>query len=414
MSENEKKLQRSDNRKKILDLIYSIGAAAIFNLVIQLIVYPDFERHLGSDGYGVALSVISLIAITAGTCGYAVNCARILGVEKGRTDSSDYNIILLVMGVAGSLIGIFYIYRLGFTSPLSMLLYALLMFSTMLRYYSEVEFKINTNFFRYMIYYILISVGYTAGLLLFHSTGEWMIPLIIGESLSILFVIVFGKIYRPPFLKPTKALIPVLSSIGLIFLSSLIDNLTLHADRILLLAITGDGSAVSTYYIASLIGKVVSMLTLPINAILISYLVRYRGELTKKLWTIIAAAATIFGALGFGACMLVSPVMIRILYPDSLTEVSPYLAPAILGQIFYFVSGMLMMVLLRFKGEKKQLIFNAAYAVEFFACVAIGTVIGGLSGFVWAILIANALRFVGALIWGFLKTKKSSEALKTN
>ena len=85
MSEKERRLLNSDNRKKLLNLFYSIGAAAIFNVVIQLVVYPDFERNLGSDGYGVALSVISLIAITAGTCGYSVNCARILGVERGRT-----------------------------------------------------------------------------------------------------------------------------------------------------------------------------------------------------------------------------------------------------------------------------------------------------------------------------------------
>ena len=259
-----------------------------------------------------------------------------------------------------------------------------------------------------MIYYILISVGYVAGLAIFHRSGEWMLPLIIGETLSVLFVVVCGKIYRRPFFKPTSALVPVISSIGFIFLSSLIDNLTLHADRIILLAITGDGSAVSTYYIASLIGKVVSMLTLPINAILISYLVRYRGDLSKKLWTLIALAAIALGALGFGACMLVSPIMIRLLYPDSVSAVSPYLAPAILGQIFYFVSGMLMMVLLRFKGEKKQLVFNTAYAVEFFACVAVGTVLGGLSGFVWAILIANALRFAAALIWGFTNTRKNA------
>ena len=207
-----------------------------------------------------------------------------------------------------------------------------------------------------------------------------MIPLIIGESLAVLFVVIFGKIYRSPFIRPTKAFFPIFSSIGLIFLSALIDNVTLHADRILLLSITGNGTFVSIYYAASLMGKVVSMLTLPINAILISYLVRYNGGLTKKLWLAIIAGATAFGALGFLGCWIFSPFVIKILYTDLLTAARPFLIPAILGQIFYFVSGMLMMVLLRFKGEKKQLIFNAAYAVIFFSSVAVGTVLGGLTG----------------------------------
>ena len=409
MSGKIKSLFVGENRQKILNLIYSIGAVAIFNMVIQLLVYPAFERKLGEESYGVALSVISLLAITAGTFGYAVNCSRLLGIEKGRTANSDYNFILLFMGILGSVIGVVYILRLGMDSPLSMILYVVLMFATMLRYYSEVEFKISTNFLGYMIYYILISVGYTLGLFVFHLNGEWMIPLIIGESLSVLYVVIRGSIYRKPFIKPTAHLWAVVGSIGFIFFSALIDNITLHADRILLLAITGDGSAVTVYYIASLVGKIVSMLTLPINAILISYLVRYDGGLTKKLWLIVIAAASVFGALGFAGCMIVSPILIRILYPDMLGAVTPYLASAILGQIFYFVSGMLMMVLLRFKGEKKQLIFNSAYAVVFFSCVAAGTVLDGLNGFVWGILIANALRFVGAVVWGFLSKKKTSQ-----
>lgn len=405
-----KELLKPENRKKLLDLIYSIGAAGIFNLVIQIIVYPDFKRVLGEERNGVALSIISLIAITAGTCGYAVNCSRILGVEKGYTKNSDYNLILLGMGIIGSIIGVIYIRSLGYTSGLSAILFVLLTFTTMLRYYSEVEFKINTNFFRYMIYYVLISVGYLLGLFLFHSTGEWMIPLIIGETLSVLFVVIFGRIYRKPFIKPSKDFLPILSSIGLIFLSALIDNITLHADRILLLAITGEGSFVTTYYAASLMGKVISMLTLPINAIMISYLVRYKGGLTKKLWITIIAATGAFGLVGFLGCWLVSPILITVLYSGLLEQARPYLAPAILGQVLYFVSGMLMMVLLRFKGEKKQLIFNAAYAVEFFASVALGTVIGDLTGFVYGILIANAIRFIAVVVWGFLGRKKPQEA----
>ena len=397
-----------ENRKKILNLIYSIGATAIFNMVLQFLVYPTFERRLGSESYGVALSAISLLAIVAGTCGYSVNCSRLLGVKENRTSNGDYNFILLIMGVISSIIGVLYLVFIGLATPVSACIFVALVFATMLRYYSEVEFRLSTNFFRYMIYYVLISVGYVVGLLIFRVTDSWMTALLIGEVLGVLFVIVFGTIYKKPFSRPTKQLGVIVTSIGFIFVSALIDNVTLHADRILLLAITGDGSTVTTYYIASLVGKIVSMLTLPINAILLSYLVRYGGALSKKLWAIAIGAASVFGLLGFVGCMIVSPILIKILYPDNLSEVLPYVAPAILGQIFYFVSGMLMIVLLHFKGEKKQFIFNFAYAVEFFTCVAIGTAIGGLEGFVWSILIANAIRFVAAIIWGFA-TKKSAE-----
>ncbi|MBQ9783044.1 MAG: hypothetical protein IJW44_00815 [Clostridia bacterium] len=435
-------LKDKETRQKILNLIYSIGAVAVFNLITQ-IAYWYFKHRLGDESHGVILSVISLIAITAGTFGYAVNCARMLGLEKGRTNNGDYNLILLAMGFLGSLIGIGYLFQLGITSPVYLILYVVLMYTTMIRYYADVEFRLNVNFFRYMIFYLLISLGYVAGLFVFKLTGIWMLTLILGESLAFLYVLCCGSIFRAPFLKPSEHFRPILASIWFLLISTLIENVALHADRIVLLAITGEGEYVSTYYIASLAGKIIAMLTVPINSLIISYLVRYKGGLTRKLWTVVIGVAIIGGVLGFLGCMLISPVLINLLslpapmeaLKTALTSDSPvkalldqfffndsveaikYMLPAVLGQIFYFVSGVLALILLRFKGEKKQFIFNTAYAVEFFAVVIVGTLLGDLNGFVWAIVIANAVRFVAAIVWGFLGKKKppeNTEAVEAN
>ena len=398
-----------ERRKKLLQLLYSFTATGIFNVVIQLILYPDLEHRMGEHAYGVALSVISLIAIIAGSCGSAVGNCRLLGVTKGWTEGGDYHRILLGMGVLGSSIGMAYLFYLGVATPISLVLFVLLNLITMLRFYSEVEFRISTDFFRYMIYYILISAGYIVGLFLFRLSHEWMLALIVGEALALLYVALFGTIYRPPLFRRSKVFLPVLSATGFLFLSVLIDNVTLHADRILLLTITKDGSTVTLYYIASLAGKIVALLTAPLNALVLSYLVRYEGKLSRTLWSTAAIATLIFGAAAFGACMLISPPLIRFLYPSTLPQVAPILVPAILGQIFYFASGLLMTILLRFKGEKRQLLFNAIYAVIFFVCVVIGTVLRGLRGFALAILLANGIRFFAALLWGFWGGKGSSE-----
>ena len=429
-------LKDKETRQKILNLIYSVGAVAVFNLITQ-IAYWYFKHQLGDESHGVILSVISLIAITAGTFGYAVNCARMLGLEKGYTNNGDYNLILLAMGFIGSLIGIGYLFQLGITNPLYLALYVVLMYTTMIRYYADVEFRLNVNFFRYMIFYLLISLGYVVGLFVFKVTGIWMLALILGEALAFLYVLIRGSIFRAPFFKPSEHFRPILASIWFLLISTLIENIALHADRIVLLAITGEGQYVSTYYIASLAGKIIAMLTVPINSLIISYLVRYKGGLTKKLWTLVIGAALVGGVLGFLGCMLISPILINLLslpapmeaikaalgsespikalfdqfFFNKSSEAIKYMLPAVLGQIFYFVSSVLTLILLRFKGEKKQFVFNAAYAVEFFAIVIAGTLLGGLNGFVWAIVLANALRFVAAILWGFLSKKKKDETV---
>ena len=102
-----------------MNLLYSVTATGIFHLVLQLAVYPDFERRMGSEAYGVALSVLSLVAVGAGSCGYAVSCARLLGVKRGWQTGGDYNRILLFLGILCSLIGGAYLYSLGIASPLT-------------------------------------------------------------------------------------------------------------------------------------------------------------------------------------------------------------------------------------------------------------------------------------------------------
>ncbi len=392
----------------MMGLIYSVGATAIFNMVIQFLLYPSLERTLGSNQYGIILSIISLLAITAGAAGYSISCSRLLGVSNGYTQNGDYNIILLILGTIGTLIGIAYIFYLDMASPVTLMLWLVLSFFTLIRNYSEVEFRLKTNFFRYLIFYVLISLGYIIGLLLFRISKQWMVSLIIGELFGFIYVCCCGSIYRKPFFTRTANFQAVFSSITFILISALIDNITLNADRILLLTITKDGTAVTTYYIASLVGKLIALFTGPINTLIISYLVRYNGKLSKKTWGIIILIALFCGTIAFVAAMIVSPWIIGFLYPDNLNEVKPYFIPAILGQILFFVSGVLMAILLRFKGEKKQFLFNGFYAIEFFICVICGTIFGGLSGFVWSIFIANTLRFVSAIIWGMFDKKSAA------
>ena len=149
------------------------------------------------------------------------------------------------------------------------------------------------------------------------------------------------------------------------------------------------------------------MLTTPLNAIVLSYLIRFDGALTRRRWLWVMGAALVLGGIALAGCMLISPTLIRLLYPDAAATALPYLLPAILGQILYFVSGFLMVILLHFKGEKNQLILNASYAAEFFICVAIGTALWGLWGFAMSVVLANAIRLLAVIAWGFLGKKEA-------
>ena len=88
-----------NNSSKIKNLFLSIAATAIFNMVIQFLLYPFFERNLGKENYGVALSILSIIAIASGTIGTSANYSRMITSSNKSIDytNGDYNVITLTL-----------------------------------------------------------------------------------------------------------------------------------------------------------------------------------------------------------------------------------------------------------------------------------------------------------------------------
>ena len=81
---NIKALFERDNRKRLGDVCLNIGATALFNMVLQFALYPYFLRCLGEETYGVALSLLSLVAIIAAPFGYAANYSRLVNEKALR------------------------------------------------------------------------------------------------------------------------------------------------------------------------------------------------------------------------------------------------------------------------------------------------------------------------------------------
>lgn len=192
-------------------------------------------------------------------------------------------------------VGLFYLWWIKLLTPITAILFAALLIVTAFRSYSDVEFKLKTSFVRYFFFYLAISVGYLLGLLVYRKTNQWMTALLTGEIFGLVYAAFASRIYRHPLLRPSQSFGLVLKSISFLLLSNLLENLTLNADRLLLYSFV-DGTAVSVYYTASLFGKVVALLTVPVNSVIISYLIRYDKELSKKMWSVFT-----IGGIGLAA-----------------------------------------------------------------------------------------------------------------
>ena len=290
----------SENIGKLYDLCMSVGAVVVFNMVIQLFIYPCIANRLGNEGFGQVRAMMSLVSITAGSLGVSANYSRMMTESKFHPSNSSYFYILLGGGAVCAALGVVYMTGLGAFSPLAALLFALLVILTAFRYYSDVSFRMKTDFFGYMIFYFAIAAGYAVGVLVYLVTKQWYLAFIAGELAGIIFVAIRGSVYKRALRKPDSSFPKVCKSMSFLLPSNLMENLTLNADGLVLIAFC-DEEAVAVFYTASLLGKVIAMLSAPLNSLIISYIVKSGVELNKKFWSIALGAVALLGALAFSS-----------------------------------------------------------------------------------------------------------------
>lgn len=385
--------------KSILkDSMWSIAGIVLMNVVAQFLIYPLWDRKLGSDEYGNILFLLSLMNIVAVSLGTAVNYSRMC--NKG--DHVKNRSYLLILGGGAVVFGVTAILckNLLAMDLQTAGLFALLIGFTMWRFYADVEFRLSLNYKGYFLYYLLISLGYGIGAIGFLCTNQWVLALLPGELLGVAFVLWKGSVLRPDGLPSKDEFYNVGSVVLALFGSNLISNLIFNGDRLILKFFLG-GTAVSIYYIASLIGKTAALVTTPLNSVLIGYLMRYKGTLKKRTISLMAGGSIAISLIGMVGCFVVSIILLPILYPAAEYEAAkPFLWLANLAQIVYFVGNILTTVLLRFGKKQDQLWVNALYGVAFvLLCVPATTIPGwGLWGFCIAYLATTVIRLAFAFV----------------
>ena len=121
----------------------------------------------------------------------------------------------------------------------------------------------------------------------------------------------------------------------------------------------------------------------------------------------ISGALFAVGLLVLAASVIASNIFVMIMYPDVYGQAKPLFLLANAGQIFYFISESLMVIVLRFTGEKLQIILNAGYAVIFFAAAIPAVLFGGLHGLAAAIFAVNIVRYLAVTLAGMFCRQQS-------
>lgn len=384
------------------DLIDSMLGLIAMNGVIQLVLYPGFQRNLGTEQFGQVLTLISIVSIMGSTFGTAANYSRMVAKTKKIDCNGDYNIFLLIIAALCIPVSAAGLLWLGNGSAAMFAGFLMLMIVTVLRYYSDVEFRLNVNYRGFLLYYILISAGYVVGIIAYPLTDSWIIAMLLGEAAAVGFVFLKGSLYKNPAFKRSSYFKDNMKSVVILSFTELIASVILNADRLMLQAIAG-GVAVTIFYAATLVGKMISLISMPLNGVIMGHLARFDGKLDGNTFLKLCMAVLGLGVVLDVLCVGVSMVFVMIMYPEIYQDVKPYLWIANAGQIYYFLSNTLTVVLLRFTDEKYQLYIHIVYMIVFVIFAVPMTFMWHIWGMAWALLIVNLIKIAAIMIVGKLK-----------
>lgn len=388
-----------EKKKKITgDLLYSITAVGLMNAVLQFIVYPVVNNKIGANAFGEMLFYLGVLSVLAPSFGIAVNNTRLLLQDRDKAKNKDFIYILFIFSLVSALVSFaISIYRKN--SVLGMLFFVYIVVITIFRNYSNVEYRLRLDYKKQFIFYMILSVGYIIGLGLFLLMRKWELIYIIGETAAVFYVVIGGQIYTGLTGYSDKKHMIIKNS-STLAVNYLITNLMLNLDRMVLLNFVGE-EAVSQYYVLSLMGKTIAIISGPLNGILIGYLTKDGKKLSKKSFFNAGGIMLVVGAVFLLGCVIITPFYMKIMYPNLYGDIISLNVIVNMGQIFYFLAGILVVVSLTVCTAKKILYAQMVYSVTFIVLSVIFTMKMGISGFSYAALISNMLYFILVYFAGF-------------
>ncbi len=394
-------------KKMVSDSLWSISGLVLVNVALQFAVYPFWERRAGEAALGNYLYLISLMNVFAMSTGVSAGYARLKKSSTGTTYNTPYLVILSIATLAAAAVGVLISLFAGVQmSMLETVIFAALVCAVMWRYYVEVDFKLSLRYKSYFGYHLCISLGYAVGILLFFLTGLWPLTMLVGELVSVAYVVICGSVMKPDIAPERTEISDTFKLMCVLLGAEMLSTLIFNADRILLKTVINE-IAVTEFYLASLIGKTVALLTAPLTGVIVGYLSKYKGDLKLKGMNIITALALGAILLATVACTVGSYIIIPILYPDQMINVKQYFVTANLSQIIYFVGSVITVVLLFFSKSKYQVYITAVYAGTFVVLCIPFAKLYGLSGFCVGLILTCTARLLITLTLGYYTALKN-------
>ncbi len=381
-------------KKFIKDSFFNIIAIALPIISLQLIILPTASSHMTQSAYGYVLTLISLSTIVSFPLGSVLNNIRLL-FDKTYADEGlegDFNIMLFASLVINTVF-IFIAVKLFY--PINNLIdfLAIIIFSSLnlLRGYLMVDYRLKLNYQNVLINNILMTIGYFLGLLIYLKTDFWQAIYLSGNFFGLVHLLLTTTLLKEAFAR-TKLFLTTVSKSGQLYIASILMAVTKYVDRLLIFPLLGS-STVTTYYIATLSGKMIGMVVSPFTSVLLSYLVKIE-RIQKRQFAKLLLILVGISISAFLIVLLVSQPLLKMLYPKWFLAAMKLVPVMTAVAVIDSVSTVINPLIMRFMSIKWQPIISAINVLLYFSFIYIGFTVSGIFGFCLGVLAASVFRLI--------------------
>ena len=308
--------------KFIKDTSINIISNLLIIVVVQLITFPLFNQNENENTFAIIIVLYGIAILLATTLGNTLNNVRLLYNDDLNIKQKNnlFNKIFLVLLTFNCIVFIFI--EIYYGAILNVDFFLLLIFSCLLtsRYYMNVVFRENLNYRKIFILNLWVLVGYLIGLFVYiFIINAYSIAFVTGELFGFLYLLKNYEFKIDKSAKVQKNKLKEIKKDLYNFISiNLIINILNYLDRFILLPIIGP-AAVTIYFIGSTVSKMLSLITTPVNNVILSYLTVGKNK-TKYIFLL--NICILIGFIPFYFIVkYISMFLIKLLYNNYYQEV---------------------------------------------------------------------------------------------
>lgn len=387
-------IDKQSKKGFIVNVLQNAVATAIPLISLQLFILPRVGEQMSAAAYGLMLTLVGIMTIATQSAGGTLSNVRLLMnleyEEKGY--AGDFNVLIAALTAASAVAtGIFSIIYSGGASVRDIAGMVVIGVLATINHYYLVGFQLTLSYGKIAIKSVIQMLGYLAGYLLFVKTDYWQWIYILGFGLSDAYILTNSALIREPR-KRTPLFRTASAKLAVLLVAALLGSSISYIDRLVLYPILG-GEAVTVYYVATLLGKMICVAINPVTGVMLSYFSKMK-RLKMHTMTLLLLASSLVGALGYAACVLVSRPILTYLYPQVVEKAMHIIYIATLTCVVDMVASVVYPVVLRFCNTNWQLAIGAINVASYLLVSLLLLSRFGLMGFCVGALIAMVLKLL--------------------